>query len=619
MSFKLKLKESLYFTFHTDGKEKIAVYNSIIGRAIIYLTLTVTILAFFTGIIVYNVQVSHLEEQFLHTGYSFLHSFIEQSQNSIAKGQRKSFQDEMDNMAKIDEVVEAALFSPYGLMTFKSGEVSVGIPFVMDPDTDEFVNPNIPYYNETDGRARREDWYICDRIDTPETQEHLEEMKDEGPCSKCHIAIIEENLHFNSDRKAHFIKTDRVDFYYDVPATGDCIVCHTNWKVDQSAGFLKISVDRELFNLQKRETFWGITSIIFAIIIPAAIVMIVVFRYLLHRPLYSFISNFDDLTHGEGDLSQRLDVCRADEVGKLSLIFNEFVDKLSRIISEIRDQIFVLDISTSEITTVIQEQSATAAEQSASVIEVTSTMEELSLSSNNISRNSAELVSNASKSLQEADEGLIAMRHFVNQMNMITRQNTTMLKEIDELQKKSNEISIIMELINRISDQTKLISFNAALEAASSGEAGKRFNLIALEIRRLADSVTDSTFEISEKIDEIQHTIKRINLTSERHSGMIEESKKSSLEIVQMMSRSQKMAQKTEMTSKSISISTQEQQTANEQIVIALKEISQGTQDSTQSIKMVEKAIRNILELSKELKAQINNFTLPEKSDPNEC
>ena len=73
-----------------------------------------------------------------------------------------------------------------------------------------------------------------------------------------------------------------------------------------------------------------------------------------------------------------------------------------------------------------------------------------------------------------------------------------------------------MEIINTVGDQTKLIAFNAALEASSAGEAGKRFSVVASEIRRLADSVTDSTSEIESKISEIQDSISRLVITSEK-------------------------------------------------------------------------------------------------------
>ncbi len=108
-------------------------------------------------------------------------------------------------------------------------------------------------------------------------------------------------------------------------------------------------------------------------------------------------------------------------------------------------------------------------------------------------------------------------------METIRHDNQHSLKEIVDLGGKSKEISKIMEIIDTVADQTKLIAFNAALEASSAGEAGKRFGVVAAEIRRLADSVTESTGEIAKKVGEIQESIGRLVITSEKGALGIEQ------------------------------------------------------------------------------------------------
>jgi hypothetical protein len=115
------------------------------------------------------------------------------------------------------------------------------------------------------------------------------------------------------------------------------------------------------------------------------------------------------------------------------------------------------------------------------------------------------------------------MRQLVDKMEEIRHDNQVSLKEIVDLGGKSKEITRIMEIIDTVADQTKLIAFNAALEASSAGEAGKRFGVVAAEIRRLADSVSESTAEIAHKIGEIQETIGRLVITSEKGSVGIDQ------------------------------------------------------------------------------------------------
>ncbi len=163
-----------------------------------------------------------------------------------------------------------------------------------------------------------------------------------------------------------------------------------------------------------------------------------------------------------------------------------------------------------EIAGAVDGQAATSSQMSASVAEITSTMEELSASSTQIAEYSESVVSIAGRTYDDSLRGSEAMQRLVEKMQRIGRDNQNALNEILELGTRSKEISKIMEIIDTVADQTKLIAFNAALEASSAGEAGKRFGVVAAEIRRLADSVTESTGEITGKVGEIQESINRL-------------------------------------------------------------------------------------------------------------
>ena len=151
--------------------------------------------------------------------------------------------------------------------------------------------------------------------------------------------------------------------------------------------------------------------------------------------------------------------------------------------------------------------------------------------------------------------------------------NQNNLRQIVELGKRSKEINKVMEIINNIADQTKLIAFNAAIEASSAGEAGKRFGVVAVEIRRLADNVMESTGEIAGKIEEIQDAVNRLVITSEKGSKRVQNGMDLVAQTVDVMNNILAGAQSTTESSKQISLSTQQQNTASSQVVTPWKEI----------------------------------------------
>lgn len=597
----------------------IKLKQSIVFKTILYIGISSLVVTLVIAAILFYFSGKNLERQIIKTGYSFLDSFIEQSKDSISKGQREPFQYVMDNIAKINEIKETSLYSFYGLMIYKSNEVTIGYPFTFNSKTGEFMNPNKDIYQKTKGRYRREDWNIRDIIDRESTKQHVSEETQQGrECADCHYSVDEEALHFDENGKGYLFKEHQIDFVYKIPVERQCVVCHTNWKQNQTAGYLSISMDKDYFDEQKKETFYLIIYVIFAIFATLIVLLIIVFKITLFNPLSKFIQNFGDLARGEGDLSRRLEIKSIDEVGVLSAIFNEFVVKMSGMLKAIKSQILLLDSSTEEISSAVCQQSASTIQQSSSVTEITSTMEELSASSREIANSSEEVVKIAAKSLNETKEGLEGMESLLGKMTQIDQQSRQNITKIVDLGKKSNEITEVMELINKISDQTKLIAFNAALEASSAGAAGKRFNVVAVEIRRLADNVMESTGEIGKKITEIQESVSKLIGDLEANSHSINEGMKYSNNVVEMMQQSLEAARLTTDAAKQISLSTNQQKSASDQVVFALREINDGSTQSAESIKMIEKITIDISSMSKELKKQVSHFRLDADSTSDE-
>jgi methyl-accepting chemotaxis protein len=236
----------------------------------------------------------------------------------------------------------------------------------------------------------------------------------------------------------------------------------------------------------------------------------------------------------------------------------------------------------------------------------------LSASSTQIAEYSESVVDIARRTYENSRQGSDAMQRLVTRMEDIRSDNQSALTEIIGLGGKSKEISKIMKMINTVADQTKLIAFNASLEASSAGEAGKRFGVVAAEIRRLADSVTESTEEIEKKVGEIQESISRLVITSEKGTVGINQGMAESSSTAGFLSALVEGASETTRSAQQISFSTQQQKTASTQVVIALREIVTASSDTARSVRRISDIAQEMTQLSANLKERVGRFTLDE-------
>ncbi|SMC89355.1 methyl-accepting chemotaxis protein [Sporomusa malonica] len=255
----------------------------------------------------------------------------------------------------------------------------------------------------------------------------------------------------------------------------------------------------------------------------------------------------------------------------------------------------------------VTNQASFSIELSSSVSEISATMEEFSSSGILITNHSQGVADSATQTLQRTRQGVAEVEALMEKMKEIYSDNQVNIQEIVALGHRSKEVNKIMEFINNIANQTRLIAFNAALEAASAGDAGKRFGVVALEIRRLADSVMESTKEIETKINEIVAAVSRQVVASEKNTKGIEDGMSYSERTVSIIYDIENAADQTTDAVRQIVLSIQQQQTAGEQVLTALRQIKQGTNDNTAMIQQTKTISKELAKLAEELERVVDN------------
>ncbi|MRR12090.1 hypothetical protein EG835_06395, partial [bacterium] len=180
---------------------------------------------------------------------------------------------------------------------------------------------------------------------------------------------------------------------------------------------------------------------------------------------------------------------------------------------------------TSEVLAATEQQASGAAEQAAAVTETSATVEELAQTSKQIAENSSAVVSVAERTLASAEEGMQSVVDTTAGIEEIRVSTQAASDRILALGERSQEIGRVLVIIDDIAEQTKILALNAAIEAARAGEAGKGFAVVAEEIRKLADSVTESTQEIGRVVREIQASTSQLIMSTERAAKKVDEGK----------------------------------------------------------------------------------------------
>ncbi|MFN7971705.1 MAG: methyl-accepting chemotaxis protein [Acidobacteriota bacterium] len=311
-----------------------------------------------------------------------------------------------------------------------------------------------------------------------------------------------------------------------------------------------------------------------------------------------------------GNLTEKVEVGSRDEIGLLAETFNEMLDGLAGLARELKMAGGQLSASASEILTAAEEQSASSREQSVSVNETTATMEELAQTSKQIAENSDKVARTAEETFHTAQTGSKAVEDTISGMMSIKGQTETNTNKIFALSEKIQKINNVVKIINDIADQTKLIAFNAAIEAAGAGEAGKRFSIVAVEVRRLADTVMESIEEIKNTITEIQLATNELIMSSEKGIKDVEEGVNVASRAGEALQKIIAMIRQTTESSKQISLSTQQQRTASEQVVISMKEVSKTANQTASSSKQTISIATELNQLSEQLATVVKRFNL---------
>ncbi|HEY5540687.1 MAG TPA: HAMP domain-containing methyl-accepting chemotaxis protein [Coriobacteriia bacterium] len=302
----------------------------------------------------------------------------------------------------------------------------------------------------------------------------------------------------------------------------------------------------------------------------------------------------------DGDIGHKVAVTANDEIGTLGSSYNQMLDLIVYLIRQTQESSKRLAASSNDILSATEQQASGSAQQAASISQTTATMEELASTYRQIADNADQVVTMAEASLGSAENGQQAVANTLAAMEEIKARTQASANKILTLGERSQQIGQVLAIINSIADQTKILALNAAIEAARAGDAGKGFSVVAIEIRKLAESVVDSTGEIGGIMTEIQSSANDLVLSTEHELKQVQTGVDLAHSTGGSLDQILALVEQTTVAAKEISAATQQQKSATDQVVKAMREVAAVAQQTAAGSRQVASAAEALSAMARE-------------------
>lgn len=313
----------------------------------------------------------------------------------------------------------------------------------------------------------------------------------------------------------------------------------------------------------------------------------------------------------EGDLRlELLEVNSSDEIGTLLQSFDDMLKSQRDMALQTRSVCDALTAAAAAILSSAQEQAAGTKQQAAAVQEITTTVEEISLSGKQVAERSRQVAGTAEAVASSGTAGLHAVRDAAQGMEAIREQTETVAENIITLSERTQAVGEIIATVNEIAEQSNLVALNAAIEAADAREQGRRFSVVAGEIKNLADQAKEATAQVRGILEQTQKGINTSVMLTEEALKRVESGREKSSMSEHVIRQMADNIQESVHAFQQIVGATNQQQIGLEQVTQALHEIQQASRQTAQTTAQLEKASLDLSRLGDTLARTLEKYRL---------
>jgi methyl-accepting chemotaxis protein len=257
--------------------------------------------------------------------------------------------------------------------------------------------------------------------------------------------------------------------------------------------------------------------------------------------------------------------------------------------------------SSAELQAAATQQATGSKEQATAMTQISTTISELLATSRQIMESAQQVAKIADQTAVAARSGEETAQTTHESIGGIRRHVDLIVNHMLELGKKSQQIGAVLDIVSELAEQTNILAINATIEAAGAGEGGKRFGVVAEEIRKLADRVGGSTKEIRQLIEDVRSAVNTTVMATETGSKAVDTGSRHFGSVAASLRQIAEQVVSTREAAREIELSTKQQTTAVEQVNVAIANVTQASKETEASSGQTQQTASQLAVLSTDL------------------
>jgi len=297
-----------------------------------------------------------------------------------------------------------------------------------------------------------------------------------------------------------------------------------------------------------------------------------------------------------------------DDIDTLASHTQSMIDQLNNLVSKVQNSGIQVNSSATEIAATAKQQEATVSEQAASTNEIMATVTEISATNKELLRTMEEIADVSETTAGAAADGQNSLSRMEEAMRHMRSSTDNIASKLAILNEKAGNINTVVTTINKVADQTNLLSLNAAIEAEKAGEYGKGFAVVATEIRRLADQTAVATWDIEQMVKEMQSAVSAGVMGMDKFSDDVSRSVDEIGQIGGQLGTIIVEVQALTPRFENVTEGMQSQSLGSEQITESMIQLNDTAHQTADSLRQSNHSIQNLKQASNSMQQAVSLF-----------